>query len=128
MHRKELQSQDKAERKGDVKFKPAGEEHRGRVDRALPPHSKNDMKYYSFNKYHPEERRGREDCKRDRGMSSHGFQDRRCSSSLSSNRNSKYSHSKEVSVAHQWENTPFKAERHRTEDRRKRKRENNGER
>nr|XP_034346205.1 CASP8-associated protein 2 [Arvicanthis niloticus] len=127
MHRKELQSQDKAERKGDVKFKPAGEEHRGRVDRALPPHSKNDMKYYSFNKYHPEERRGREDCKRDRGMSSHGFQDRRCSSSLSSNRNSKYSHSKEVSVAHQWENTPFKAERHRTEDRRKRERENKEE-
>lgn len=128
-HRKELQSQDKAERKGDVKFKPAGEEqgHRGRVDRALPPHSKNDMKYYGFNKYHPEERRGREDGKRDRGMSSHGFQDRRCSSSLSSNRNSKYPHSKEVSVAHQWENTPFKAERHRTEDRRKRERENKEE-
>ncbi|XP_031222309.1 CASP8-associated protein 2 [Mastomys coucha] len=127
-HRKELPSQDKAERKGDVKFKPSGEEqgHRGRVDRALPPHSKNDMKYYGFNKYHPEERRGRENCKRDRGMNSHGFQDRRCSS-LSSNRNSKYPHSKEVSVAHQWENTPFKAERHRTEDRRKRERENKEE-
>lgn len=129
MHRKELSSQDKAERKSDVKSKPSGEEqgHRGRVDRALPPHSKNDTKYYGFNKYHPEERRGREDCKRDRGMNNHGFPDRRCSSSLSSNRNNKYPHSKEVSVAHQWENTPFKAERHRTEDRRKRERENKEE-
>lgn len=129
MHRKELPSQDKTERKVDVKFKPGGEEqgHRGRVDRALPPHPKNDVKHYGFNKYHPEERRGREDCKRDRGMNSHGFQDRRCSSFLSSNRNSKYPHSKEVSVAHQWENTPFKAERHRTEDRRKRERENKEE-
>ena len=65
MHRKELPSQDKTERKVDVKFKPAGEEqgHRGRVDRALPPHPKNDVKHYGFNKYHPEERRGREDCK-----------------------------------------------------------------
>lgn len=128
LHRKELQSQDKAERKGDVKFKPAGEDqgHRGRVDRALPPHSKNDMKY-GFSKYHPEERRGREDCRRDRGVSSHGLQDRRRSSSLSSSRNSKHSHSKDVSVAHQWENTPFKSERHRTEDRRKRERENKDE-
>ncbi|XP_052572587.1 CASP8-associated protein 2 isoform X3 [Peromyscus californicus insignis] len=128
LHRKELQSQDKAERKGDVKFKPAGEDqgHRGRVDRALPPHSKNDMKY-GFSKYHPEERRGREDCRRDRGVSSHGFQDRRRSSSLSSSRNSKHSHSKDVSVAHPWESTPFKSERHRTEDRRKRERENKDE-
>lgn len=128
LHRKELQSQDKAERKGDVKFKPAGEDqgHRGRVDRALPPHSKNDMKY-GFSKYHPEERREREDCRRDRGVSSHGLQDRRRSSSLSSSRNSKHSHSKDVSVAHQWENTPFKSERHRTEDRRKRERENKDE-
>ncbi|XP_013207383.1 CASP8-associated protein 2 [Microtus ochrogaster] len=127
-HRKELQSQDKAERKGDVKFKPAGEDqgHRGRGERAFPPHSKNDMKY-GFSKYHPEERRGREDCKRDRGMSSHGFQDRRYSSSLSGNRNSKYPHSKEINVPHQWENTSFKAERHRTEDRRKRERENKEE-
>uniref|UniRef100_A0A1U7QU01 CASP8-associated protein 2 n=1 Tax=Mesocricetus auratus TaxID=10036 RepID=A0A1U7QU01_MESAU len=123
MHRKELQSQDKAERRGDVKFKPGEDQgHRGRVERVLPPYSKNDMKY-GFSKYHPEDRRGREDCKRDRGMSSHGFQDRRCSSSLSSSRNSKYMHSKEASVSHQWENTSFKAERHRTEDRRKRERE-----
>ncbi|XP_021506499.1 CASP8-associated protein 2 [Meriones unguiculatus] len=129
VHRKDLQCQDKAERKGDVKFKPAGEDHghRGRVERELPSHSKNDVKYYGFGKCHPEDRRGREDCKRDRGVSSHGFQHRRCSSSLSSNRNSKHLHSKEVSVAHQWENTPSKAERHRTEDRRKRERENKEE-
>ncbi|XP_051017133.1 CASP8-associated protein 2 [Acomys russatus] len=129
VHRKELQPQDKAERKGDMKFKPAGEDqgHRGRVERALPPHSKSDTRYHGSSKYHPEEKRGREDCRRDRGLSSHGFQDRRCSSSLSSNRNGKYLPSKEVGVAHQWENTPFKAERHRTEDRRKRERENKEE-
>ncbi|KAL1775746.1 CASP8-associated protein 2 [Sigmodon hispidus] len=128
-HRKELQSQDKAERKGDVKFKAAGEEqgHRGKVEWALPPHFKNDVRY-GFSKHHPEDRRGREDCKRDRGASSHSFQDRRCSSSsLSSSRSSKYMHSKEVSGAHQRENPSFKADRHRTEERRKRERGNKEE-
>lgn len=75
MYRKEFSFQDKIERKVDVKFKLVGEEqgYRGRVDRALFFYFKNDVKYYGFNKYYLEERRGREDCKRDRGMNSYGF-------------------------------------------------------
>ncbi|XP_029422727.1 CASP8-associated protein 2 isoform X2 [Nannospalax galili] len=129
INRKELHSQDKAERKGDSKLKTVAkdQEHWKRSERASLPQSKNEIKSYNSSKYHPEERRGREDSKRDRGISSHGFQNGRCSSSLSSSRSNKYMHSKDVSVIHQWEHTPFKAERHRTEDKRKRERENREE-
>uniref|UniRef100_A0A8C0WVQ6 CASP8-associated protein 2 n=1 Tax=Castor canadensis TaxID=51338 RepID=A0A8C0WVQ6_CASCN len=125
MNRKEVQSQDKEERKGDLKHKLVikDQDHWRRPERTLLPHSKSEIKSYSSSKHHPEERRGREDYKRDRGVSCHGFQDGRCSSSLSSSRTHKHMYSKEVDAMQQWENLPFKTERHRTEDKRKRERE-----
>ncbi|KAM5256889.1 CASP8-associated protein 2 [Ctenodactylus gundi] len=127
-NRKELKSQDREERKIDPKFKSAikDQDHWRRTERAALPHSANDIKTsHNSSKHHPEERRGREDCKRDRGMSSHSFQVGRCS--LSSSRNHKHMDFKEVSGPHQRENTPLKAERHRSEDKRKRERENKEE-
>ncbi|KAG3289929.1 caspase 8 associated protein 2, transcript variant X7 [Ictidomys tridecemlineatus] len=129
-NRKELKSKDKEERKVDPKLKSAGKEqdHWRRSERALPPHSKIEIKSsHNSSKYHPEERRGWEDCKRDRWVSSHGFQDGRCSSSLSNSRTHKHTDSQEANAVHHRENTPLKPERHRTEDKRKRERENKEE-
>uniref|UniRef100_A0A8D2CTN0 CASP8-associated protein 2 n=1 Tax=Sciurus vulgaris TaxID=55149 RepID=A0A8D2CTN0_SCIVU len=129
-NRKELKSQDKEERKVDSKLKSGGKEqdHWRRSERAPPPHSKNEIKSsHNSSKYHLEERRGREDCKRDRWVNSYGFQDGRCSSSLSSSRTHKHMDSKEADAMHHRENTPLKPERHRTEDKRKRERENKEE-
>nr|XP_004663696.1 CASP8-associated protein 2 isoform X2 [Jaculus jaculus] len=129
--REELQSLEKAERKSDPKPKTVvkDQEYWRRSDRALLPHSKNEIKSYNSSKYHLEERRGREYCNRDRGTSSHGFHGGRSSSSLTSSKTNKYMYSKEVSVMHHWENVPErqKVERHRTEERRKRERENKEE-
>lgn len=128
-NRKEFKSQDKEERKVDLKLKSAGKEqdHWRRSERAPPPHFKNEIKSHNSSKYHPEERRGWEDCKRDRWVSCHGFQEGRCSSSLSSSRTHKHMDSKEADAMHHKENTPLKPERHRTEDKRKRERENKEE-
>ncbi|XP_047415070.1 CASP8-associated protein 2 isoform X4 [Sciurus carolinensis] len=129
-NRKELKSQDKEERKVDSKLKSGGKEqdHWRRSERAPPLHSKNEIKSsHNSSKYHLEERRGWEDCKRDRWVNSYGFQDGRCSSSLSSSRTHKHMDSKEADAMHHRENTPLKPERHRTEDKRKRERENKEE-
>uniref|UniRef100_A0A8C8ZAB8 CASP8-associated protein 2 n=1 Tax=Prolemur simus TaxID=1328070 RepID=A0A8C8ZAB8_PROSS len=130
-NRKELKSQDKEERKIDQKPKSVvkDQDHWRRTERASLPHFKNEITKSSHNssKYHLEERRGREDGKRDRGINNHSFQDGRCSSSLSSSRSHKHIESKEADAVHQWENTPLKAERHRTEDKRKRERESKEE-
>ncbi|XP_059033048.1 CASP8-associated protein 2 isoform X1 [Mustela lutreola] len=129
-NRKELKSQDKEERKADQKSKSVvkDQDHWRRSERALLPHSKSEIKSsHNSSKYHLEERRGREDCKRDRGVSNHSFQEGRCPSFLSSSRAHKHIDSKEVDAVHQWENTPLKAERHRTEDKRKRERESKEE-
>uniref|UniRef100_A0A8C0MNN7 CASP8-associated protein 2 n=1 Tax=Canis lupus familiaris TaxID=9615 RepID=A0A8C0MNN7_CANLF len=130
INRKELKSQDKEERKADQKPKSVvkDQDHWRRSERASVPHSKNELKSsYNSSKYHPDERRGREDCKRDRGVSNHSFQEGRCPSFLSSSRTHKHVDSKEVDGLHQWENTPLKAERHRTEEKRKRERESKEE-
>ncbi|XP_058422608.1 CASP8-associated protein 2 isoform X2 [Diceros bicornis minor] len=131
INRKELKSQDKEERKVDQKPKSIvkDQDHWRRSERASFPHSKNEITKSSHNsgKYHLEERRGREECKRDRGVSNHSFQEGRCLSSLSTSRTHKHIDSKEVDAVHQWENTPLKAERHRTEDKRKRERESKEE-
>ncbi|KAM4866015.1 CASP8-associated protein 2 isoform 2-T2 [Thomomys bottae] len=121
MSRKELQSQSKEERKGDSKHKllVKDQDHWRQPDRTVVPHSKNEIKSHSSSKYYPEERRGREDCKRER--SNHGSQDGRCSSSFSS-RTYKHMSYKEADAVH-LSNTPFKPERHRTEDKRKREEE-----
>ncbi|XP_073077067.1 CASP8-associated protein 2 isoform X2 [Manis javanica] len=130
-NRKELKSQDKEERKVDQTPKSVvkDQDHWRRSERASLPHSKNEITKSSYNcsKYHLEERRGREECKRDRGVSNHSFQEGRCPSSLSTSRTHKYLDSREVDAVHQWENTPLKAERHRTEDKRIRERESKEE-
>ncbi|KAM6181861.1 CASP8-associated protein 2 [Erethizon dorsatum] len=127
--RKELKSQDREERKVDPKLKSVikDQDHWRRSERASLPHSTNEIKSRSSSKYHPEERRGREDCKRDRSLNSHNFQVGRCSSSFSSSRTQKHVELKEVDAIHQWENTPLKTERHRNEDKRKREREDKEE-
>ncbi|XP_013366345.1 PREDICTED: CASP8-associated protein 2 isoform X3 [Chinchilla lanigera] len=127
--RKELKSQDREERKVDPKFKSVikNQDHWRRSERASLPHSTNEVKSHSSSKYHPEERRGREDCKRDRSLSSHNFQVGRCSSSFSSSRTHKHVELKEDDATHQWENTLLKTERHRNEDKRKREREDKEE-
>nr|XP_030715364.1 CASP8-associated protein 2 isoform X4 [Globicephala melas] len=127
INRKELKSQDKEERKVDQKPKSVvkDQDHWKRSERALLPYSKKELAKSSHNssKYHPEERRGREDCKRDRAVSNHSSQEGRCPSSLSTNRTHKHVDSKEVDAVHQWENAPLRVERHRTEDKRKREQE-----
>ncbi|XP_007196024.2 CASP8-associated protein 2 isoform X2 [Balaenoptera acutorostrata] len=127
INRKELKSQDKEERKVDQKPKSVvkDQDHWKRSERALLPYPKKELAKSSHNssKYHPEERRGREDCKRDRAVNNHSFQEGRCPSSLSTNRTHKHVDSKEVDAVHQWENAPLRVERHRTEDKRKREQE-----
>nr|XP_003467478.2 CASP8-associated protein 2 [Cavia porcellus] len=127
--RKESKSQDREERKLDPKLKPVmkDQDHWRRSERASVSHSTNEIKSHSSSKYHPEERRGREDCKRDRSLNCHNFQIGRCSSSFSNSRNHKHMELKEVGATHQWENTPLKTERHRNEDKRKREREDKEE-
>ncbi|XP_048209794.1 CASP8-associated protein 2 isoform X3 [Perognathus longimembris pacificus] len=122
MSRKELQSQNKEERKGDPKHKllVKDQDHWRQPDRTVLPHSKNEVKSHNSSKYYPEERRGREDCKREKSISSHGSQNGRYSSS--SSRTYKHPSYKEVDALH-FSNTPFKPERHRTEDKRKREEE-----
>ncbi|XP_032131137.1 CASP8-associated protein 2 isoform X5 [Sapajus apella] len=131
INRKEVKSQDKEERKADQKPKSVvkDQDHWRRSERPSLPHSKNEIGKFSHNssKYHVEERRGWEDCKRDRSVNNHSFQDGRCPSSLSNSRTHKNIDCKEVGAIHQWENTPLKAERHRTEDKRKRERESKEE-
>uniref|UniRef100_A0A0P6J3Q0 CASP8-associated protein 2 n=1 Tax=Heterocephalus glaber TaxID=10181 RepID=A0A0P6J3Q0_HETGA len=127
--RKELKLQDREERKVDPKLKSVikDQDHWRRSERASLPHSINEIKSHSSSKFHPEERRGKEDCKRDRNVSSHNFQVGRSSSSLSSIRTHKHMEFKETDATHQWDNIPLKAERHRIEDKRKRERENKEE-
>ncbi|XP_007949009.1 CASP8-associated protein 2 [Orycteropus afer afer] len=130
VNRKDLKSQDKEERKVDQKPKSVvkDQDYWRRSEQKLLPHSRNEIKSsHNSSKYYLEERRGREECKRDRGVSSHSFQDGRCASFLSSSRAYKHIDSKEVDGMHQWENTPLKAERHRTEDKRKRDQESKEE-
>ncbi|XP_035880369.1 CASP8-associated protein 2 isoform X6 [Phyllostomus discolor] len=129
MNKKELKSQDKEERKVDQKPKSIVKDHDywRRSERTSLPYSKKDIKSHNSSKYHLEERREREDGKRDRGVSNHSFQEGRCSSSLSTSRTHKHIDSKEVNAVHQRENTPLEAERHRTEDKRKREQENKEE-
>ncbi|XP_037376006.1 CASP8-associated protein 2-like [Talpa occidentalis] len=126
-NRKELKSQDREERKADQKPKSVvkDQDHWRRSERALFPHSKNEIKSQNSNKYHLEERRGREDCKRDRGVSSHSFSEGRYPSCLSTSRTHKHIDSKEIEGKR--ENVTLKAERHRTEDKRKRERESKEE-
>ncbi|XP_006156182.1 CASP8-associated protein 2 isoform X3 [Tupaia chinensis] len=129
-NRKEFKPQDKEERRVDLKPKSVlkDQDHWRRSERASFPYSKNEItKSHNSSKYHLEERRGREDCKRERSINSHSFQDGRCSSFLSSSRTHKHIDSKEGDTMHQWENPPLKAERHRTEDKRKRERESKEE-
>ncbi|XP_077018531.1 CASP8-associated protein 2 isoform X1 [Tamandua tetradactyla] len=131
INRRELKSQDKEESKVDQKPKSTvkDQDHWRRSERASLPHSRNEITKSSHNasKYHLEERRGREECKRDRGVSNHSFQNGRPPSSLTSSRTHKHIDSKEVEALHQWENTSLKAERHRTEEQRKRERESKEE-
>ncbi|XP_049753264.1 CASP8-associated protein 2 isoform X2 [Elephas maximus indicus] len=131
INRKDFKSQDKEERKVDQKPKSVvkDQDHRRRSEQTLLPHSRNEMtkSFHNSSKYHLEERRGREECKRDRNVNSHSFQDGRCSSFLSSSRAYKHIDSKEADGIHQWENAPLKAERHRTEDKRKREQESKEE-
>uniref|UniRef100_A0A8C3X1U9 CASP8-associated protein 2 n=1 Tax=Catagonus wagneri TaxID=51154 RepID=A0A8C3X1U9_9CETA len=126
INRKELKSQDKEERKVDQKPKSVvkDQDHWRRSERAPLPHPRNELAKSSHNssKYYPEERRGWEDCKRDRAVSSHGFQEGRGLSSLLTSRTHKH-----VDAVHQWENIPSRAERHRTEEKRKRERESKEE-
>ncbi|XP_054577972.1 CASP8-associated protein 2 [Eptesicus fuscus] len=129
-NKKELKSQDKEERK-DQKPKSVvkDKDYWRRSERVSSlPHSKNEIKSsHNSSKYHPEERRDREDGKRDRGVSNHSFQEGRCSSSFSTNRTHKHIDSKEVDAVHQRGNTLLGAERHRTEDKRKREQESKEE-
>lgn len=131
INRKELKSQDKEERKVDQKPKSVvkDQDHWRRSERASLPHPRNELAKSSHNssKYHPEERRGWEDCKRDRAISNHSFQEGRGLSSLSTSRTHKHVDSKEGDTMHQRENTPSRAERHRTEEKRKRERESKEE-
>ncbi|XP_024407488.2 CASP8-associated protein 2 isoform X4 [Desmodus rotundus] len=128
-NKKELKSQDKEDRKVDQKPKSIVKDHDywRRSERASLPYSKKDIKSHNSSKYLLEERRGRGDGKRDRGVSNHSFQEGRCSSSLSTSRTHKHIDSKEVNGVHQRENTPLEAERHRTEDKRKREQESKEE-
>ncbi|XP_055981202.1 CASP8-associated protein 2 [Sorex fumeus] len=126
MNRRELKPQDREERKVDQKSKSVvkNQDHLRISERALLPHSKNEMKFsLNSSKYHLEERRERDDYKRDRGTNNHNVQDGRCPSSLSANRIHKHIDSKESDVSHQRENTLLKAERHRMEEKRKKERE-----
>ncbi|KAM5286751.1 CASP8-associated protein 2 isoform 2-T7 [Hipposideros larvatus] len=130
-NRKELKLQDKEERKVDQKPKSVvkDQDHWRRSERVSLPHFRNEKPKSSHNssKYHLEERKGREDCKRDRGVSNHSFQEGRCSSSLSTSRTHKCADSKETEAVHHWESTPSETERHRTEEKRKRERESKEE-
>ncbi|KAM7137171.1 CASP8-associated protein 2 isoform 2-T2 [Molossus nigricans] len=126
INKKELKSQDKEERKIDQKPKSVvkDQDYWRRSERVSSlPHSKNEIKSHNSSKYHLEEKREREDGKRDRGISNHSFQEGRYSSFLSTSRTHKHIDSKEVDAVHQRESIPFEAERHRTEDKRKREQE-----
>ncbi|XP_006881278.1 PREDICTED: CASP8-associated protein 2-like [Elephantulus edwardii] len=131
INRKDLKTQDKEERK--MKQNPKSlvkhQDYWRRSKQTLLPHSRNEITKSSYNsgKYHLEERRGREECKRERGVSSHSFQEGRCSSLLSSNRAYRHADSKDTDGMHQWENAPLKTERHRTEEKRKRDQESKDE-
>ncbi|XP_023598252.1 CASP8-associated protein 2 isoform X2 [Trichechus manatus latirostris] len=130
INKKDLKSQDKEERKVDQKTKSVvkDQDHRRRSEQTLLPHSRNEItKSHNSSKYHLEERRGREECKRDRSINNHSFQDGRCTSFLSSSRAYKHIDSKEVDGVQQWENVPLRAQRHRTEDKRKREQESKEE-
>ncbi|OWK01372.1 hypothetical protein Celaphus_00018956 [Cervus elaphus hippelaphus] len=131
VNRKELKSQDKEERKVDQKSKSVvkGQDHWRRSERVVLPHSKNELAKSSHNsgKYHVEERRGWEDCKRDRAVSNHSFQEGRCPSSLLASRTHKHTDSTEADAGHQRESAAFRAETHRTEEKRKRERESREE-
>ncbi|XP_012579767.1 PREDICTED: CASP8-associated protein 2 [Condylura cristata] len=127
INRKEQKSQDREERKIDQKPKSVkDQDHWRRSERALFPHSKSELKSQNSNKYHLEERRGREDSKRDRCVSNHSFPEGRYPS-LSTNRTHKHIDSKETDAVHQRENVTLKVERHRTEDKRKRERDSKEE-
>ncbi|XP_045150460.1 CASP8-associated protein 2 isoform X3 [Echinops telfairi] len=133
VNRKDLTSQDKEERKVDHKPKSGVKDqaHWRRSEQTLLPHSRNEItkSSHSSSKYHLEERRARgEESKRDRGVSSHSFQDGRCASALSSSRPHKHSESKGAEGMHHREHVPLKVEKHRTEDRRKRDQESREER
>lgn len=131
INRKELKSQDKEERKVDQKSKSVvkGQDYWRRSERAVLPHSKNELAKSSHNsgKYHVEERRGWEDYKRDRAVSNHSFQEGRCPSSLLASRTHKHADSTEADAGHQRESAAFRAESHRTEEKRKRDRESKEE-
>lgn len=131
INKKELKSQDKEERKVDQKPKSVvkDQDYWRRSERVSSlPHSKNEIKSsHNSSKYHLEERRDREDGRRDRGISNHSFQEGRCSSSLSTSRAHKHIDSKEVDAVHQRGNTLLEAERHRTEDKRKKEKESKEE-
>lgn len=128
INRKELKLQDKEEKK-DQKPKSVvkDQDYWRRSKRESLPYFKNEKtKSYNSSKYHLEERRGREDCKRDRGVNNRSFQEGRCPS-ISTSRTHKHIDSKEADDVHQWENAPLEMERHRTEDKRKRERESKEE-
>lgn len=130
INKKGLKSQDKEERKVDQKPKSVvkDRDYWRRSERVSSlPHSKNEIKSHNSSKYHLEDRKDREDGKRDRGVSNHNFQEGRCSSSLSISRTHKHIDPKEVDAVHQTGNTPLEAERHRTEDKRKREEESKEE-
>lgn len=126
VNRRELKSQDQEERKTDQKSKSVvkDQDHWRISERTLLPHSKSEMKSrHNSSKYHLEERRERDDCKRDRGANNHSFPEGRCPPSLSANRVHKHVDSKEGDILYQQKNTLLKEERHRTEEKRKRERE-----
>ncbi|XP_066214964.1 CASP8-associated protein 2 isoform X1 [Saccopteryx leptura] len=130
VNKKELKSQDKEERKVDQKPKSVvkDQDYWRRSERASLPHSKNEIKSsHNSSKYHLEERREREDGRRDRSINNHSFQEGKCSSSFSTCRTHRYIDSKEVDALHQRKNTALEAERHRTEDKRKREQESKEE-
>ncbi|KAM6186526.1 CASP8-associated protein 2 [Rhynchocyon petersi] len=130
INRKDFKSQDKEERRVEQKPKSLikDQDHWRRSEQTLPPHCRNEIKSsHNSSKYHLEERRGREECKRDRGISSHSFQDGRYTSFLSSSRAYKHIESKDIDGMHQWESAPLKAEKHRAEDKRKREQDSKEE-
>ncbi|KAB0355835.1 hypothetical protein FD755_021776 [Muntiacus reevesi] len=127
VNRKELKSQNKEERKVDQKSKSVvkGQDHWRRSERAGLPHSKSELakSSHSSGKYHGEERRGWDDCRRDRAVSNHSVQEGRGPASLLAGRTHKHADSTEAAAGQQRESAASRAERHRTEEKRKRERE-----
>lgn len=94
VNRKDLKSQDKERKKSwsevEISSKRPGSLEKIWTSSASAFKNEPAKSSHNSNKYHLEERRGWEDCKRNRAVSNHSFQEGRCPSSLLASRTHKH--------------------------------------